>query len=45
MMIPARLACAPATDPAAMAPPSGMINSDGIGMHADSANMSKNTAR
>jgi hypothetical protein len=39
-----RLRLAPGMAPAATAPPTVMINSDGTGMQADSATMSKNTA-
>ncbi len=35
----------PATAPAASAPPNSIVTSEGTGMHADSASISKNTAR
>jgi hypothetical protein len=35
----------PGTAPAASAPPSSMMTSDGTGMQADSASISTNTAR
>ena len=42
---PPRDGCAPATAPAARAPPNIMMTSDGTGMQADSASISTNTAR
>lgn len=48
-MVPAamtatRFGCGPLTAPAASAPPSSIVTSDGMGMHADSAAMSSRIA-